>query len=90
MAPRIEAAFRLARSCAVFPIRVYKYCISPLLPPACRYAPTCSEYAVQAITRHGILRGGWYAVCRILRCHPWAAGGYDPVPPVFDKFYRSR
>jgi conserved hypothetical protein YidD len=73
---------KFIRGIAVLPIRLYKYCISPMLPPACRYLPTCSEYAMQAIERHGILRGGWYALRRILRCHPLAEGGYDPVPPT--------
>jgi putative membrane protein insertion efficiency factor len=60
-------------------VRGYQLCISPLFPPCCRYVPTCSEYAVQAVVRHGALRGGWLAAWRILRCHPFAAGGYDPV-----------
>lgn len=57
----------------------YKALISPLLPPACRFVPTCSEYAREAIERYGALRGGWMGVRRILRCHPFHAGGYDPV-----------
>src|SRR5216684_4221537 len=60
-------------------LRAYKWAISPLLPPACRYVPTCSEYAVEAVERYGALRGGWMAFARILRCHPFACGGYDPV-----------
>ena len=60
-------------------LRAYKWAISPLLPPACRYVPTCSEYAVEAVERYGALRGGWMAFARILRCHPFARGGYDPV-----------
>lgn len=62
------------------PIYFYKACISPLLPPACRYVPTCSEYAVQAIKKYGPLKGGWLALKRIGRCHPWGGSGYDPVP----------
>ncbi len=77
------------RAAAVIPIRIYKYCISPLLPPACRYRPTCSSYALEAILRHGIVRGGFYAIRRILRCHPWGGCGYDPVPPLPDS-HRSR
>lgn len=62
-------------------IRGYKLFISPLLPPSCRYQPTCSTYAMQAIERFGVIQGGWMAVKRILRCHPFHPGGYDPVPP---------
>lgn len=61
-------------------IRGYQVALSPLLPPACRYYPTCSNYAVQAIEKYGALRGGWLAARRIGRCHPFAPGGYDPVP----------
>ena len=60
-------------------LRGYKWAISPLFLPACRYVPTCSEYAMEAVDRHGILRGGWMAVKRLLRCHPLVKGGYDPV-----------
>ena len=72
----------LARELVVLPIRLYQYCISPLLPAACRFYPSCSDYALQAILRHGIVRGGWLGLCRLARCHPWSSGGYDPVPPV--------
>ncbi len=61
-------------------IRFYQRFISPLLPRTCIYTPTCSEYAVQAIRKYGCLRGGYLAVKRILRCHPFHEGGYDPVP----------
>jgi putative membrane protein insertion efficiency factor len=60
-------------------LRAYKWAISPLFPPACRYVPTCSEYAMEAVERYGALRGGLMAVARLLRCHPFARGGYDPV-----------
>lgn len=62
------------------PILFYKVCISPLTPPSCRFTPTCSTYALEAIRKHGPLRGTLLAVKRILRCHPWGGSGYDPVP----------
>ncbi len=70
----------MIRSLFLFPIRVYQYAISPFMAPHCRYHPTCSEYAAEAITRHGVPRGLWLGVKRVARCHPWAEGGYDPVP----------
>ncbi len=62
------------------PIHLYRYLISPLLGPGCRYLPSCSEYALEALARHGALTGGWLAVRRLLRCHPWGDSGHDPVP----------
>jgi uncharacterized protein len=62
-------------------IRVYQSYISPLFPPTCRFQPTCSQYAIEAIDRFGAFKGGWLATKRILRCHPFHPGGYDPVPP---------
>jgi uncharacterized protein len=61
-------------------IRFYQRWISPYIPPSCRFFPSCSEYAAQAVTRYGVFRGGWLAVRRLLRCHPFHPGGYDPVP----------
>lgn len=61
-------------------IRFYQYCISPLTPPSCRYVPTCSQYALEALRRYGLWKGGWLALKRLLRCHPWGGSGYDPVP----------
>ena len=61
-------------------LRFYKRWISPALPPACRFTPTCSEYAYQAIEKYGAARGGWLGLRRLSRCHPWNPGGYDPVP----------
>jgi putative membrane protein insertion efficiency factor len=63
-----------------FLIRVYQVALSPLLGPNCRYYPTCSQYAIEAIESHGGLRGAWLAIKRISRCHPWHEGGFDPVP----------
>jgi putative membrane protein insertion efficiency factor len=60
-------------------LRFYKAGISPLLPPSCRFVPTCSEYAREAVERYGALRGSWMGLRRLLRCHPFHAGGYDPV-----------
>ena len=79
----LAAFFRLAlRRSVLLPIRFYQWVISPMLPAACRYQPTCSAYAVEAITRHGVLAGGWMALRRLLRCHPWGGSGFDPVPPA--------
>jgi putative membrane protein insertion efficiency factor len=61
-------------------IRAYQYLLSPWWGSQCRFTPTCSHYAVEALERHGALGGSWLAARRILRCHPWSAGGYDPVP----------
>ncbi|HEX7007458.1 MAG TPA: membrane protein insertion efficiency factor YidD [Alphaproteobacteria bacterium] len=61
-------------------IRLYQYVLSPLIGPTCRFAPSCSEYAIEAITRFGAARGSWLALRRLLRCHPWGGSGYDPVP----------
>ncbi|MDR0565353.1 MAG: membrane protein insertion efficiency factor YidD [Azoarcus sp.] len=62
-------------------IRGYQYAISPLLGPRCRFTPSCSHYALEALEVHGILKGAWLAVRRVARCHPWHPGGADPVPP---------
>jgi putative membrane protein insertion efficiency factor len=65
-----------------FPIRLYRSLISPLLGPHCRFYPSCSGYALEALERHGPLRGSWLALGRLVRCGPWTQGGYDPVPPA--------
>jgi len=68
------------RSVVVGLLRAYKRFVSPLLPPACRFYPSCSEFAAEAVARHGVIRGSWLAVRRLARCHPWSEGGFDPVP----------
>lgn len=65
----------------VFTVNIYRQWISPLLPPSCRFTPSCSAYAVEALMTHGALRGTWLAFRRLLRCGPWHPGGWDPVPP---------
>lgn len=64
----------------VLAVRVYQWCISPLLPRVCRFTPTCSAYAIEALQKHGVIRGLWLAAKRIARCNPWGGEGYDPVP----------
>lgn len=61
-------------------IKAYQALVSPLLPPRCRYSPTCSQYAKEALQKHGLLKGGYLGIKRILSCHPWGGSGYDPVP----------
>jgi uncharacterized protein len=70
----------LPRKAAMLLVRAYRVLISPMLPPSCRFTPTCSSYALTSLERYGLIRGGWLAVKRIGRCHPWSPGGYDPVP----------
>ena len=64
---------------ATFLIKAYRYAISPILPPSCRFYPSCSEYALEALGKYGFLKGSWLALKRIARCHPLSAGGHDPV-----------
>ncbi len=64
----------------ILPVRFYQLCISPILPRSCRYTPTCSEYTIQAIKKHGPINGSILAIKRILSCNPWGGSGYDPVP----------
>ena len=72
-------------------LKVWRLCISPLYGDVCRYYPSCSAYALRAVQFHGALRGSWYTASRLLRCHPWAAGGYDPVrgTPEYDEEMRE-
>lgn len=76
----MKAAKKLASFVLLALIRGYQLLISPMFPPSCRYFPTCSSYAREAVLRHGPLHGGWLALRRLLRCHPWGGLGYDPVP----------
>lgn len=80
----LRGIVRAVRAASVWllclPIYFYRACISPLTPPSCRFTPTCSRYALEAIKKHGPIRGLWLAIRRILRCHPWGGSGYDPVP----------
>jgi putative membrane protein insertion efficiency factor len=70
----------LFRTALIFAVRCYQFAVRPLLIGGCRYVPGCSDYAIEAIERHGPLKGGWLGFKRILRCHPGRRGGYDPVP----------
>jgi putative membrane protein insertion efficiency factor len=86
MSEAAEVAGGAGRPCGVARllaglVRGYQLAISPLLRPSCRFAPSCSEYAYESLVEHGALRGSWLAVRRLLRCHPFCTGGYDPVPP---------
>ncbi len=64
------------------PIRFYQLLISPVLPSSCRFQPTCSEFALEALEKHGMFRGSWLTLRRLARCHPWGKSGFDPVPPT--------
>jgi putative membrane protein insertion efficiency factor len=66
-------------------IRLYRATLSPLMPPVCRFTPSCSAYALEAVQVHGGLKGGWLAARRLLRCRPWGGSGYDPVPPADER-----
>jgi putative membrane protein insertion efficiency factor len=70
-------------------LRLYRAIISPMYGPTCRFYPSCSEYALIAVDRHGVIRGGWLAIRRLLRCHPWNPGGVDPVPPREGRSHRT-
>jgi hypothetical protein len=72
---------RILKELVIFPIRLYQWFISPLIPGSCRHVPTCSTYSIEAIKKHGIIRGLWLGIKRLARCHPWGSHGYDPVPP---------
>ncbi len=78
---------RLLRGCKwllslplILLVQFYRYCISPFTPPTCRFTPTCSQYAIEVLRKHGPLKGLWLTLRRLARCHPWGGSGYDPVP----------
>jgi len=73
----------------ILPVKLYQLTISPILPNSCRHVPTCSHYTIEALKIHGIFKGGWLSLKRILRCHPWGTWGYDPVPPKKEKIKKS-
>ena len=79
----IGALRKIISTVLILLIKGYKLFISTVLPPSCRYHPTCSTYAIQALQKHGIVKGGYLSAKRIIRCHPYAEGGYDPVPEKF-------
>jgi uncharacterized protein len=76
----MESIVQVPRRALALLIRGYQRFLSPLLPPSCRFYPSCSQYALEAISRHGALKGSWLAIRRLARCHPFNAGGFDPVP----------
>lgn len=75
----VDTLLRLPSLAAIGLIAFYRRCVSPLTPPTCRFTPTCSRYAIDALRRYGLLKGGWLAVWRVLRCNPFNHGGYDPL-----------
>ena len=77
------------RRAATWPLRFYRRYLSRLKPPMCRFSPTCSQYAIDAVETHGILRGSMLAIGRIARCHPFCKGGHDPVPPPRSKSHKD-
>jgi putative membrane protein insertion efficiency factor len=78
-----DALRRLPARLAILPILIYRYGISPVIGPRCRFYPSCSEYGIDALVRFGLLRGLWLTGARLVRCHPWHPGGVDPVPGTF-------
>ncbi|GCD20248.1 membrane protein insertion efficiency factor YidD [Cellulomonas algicola] len=86
----VRGAVRLPAQLVLLLLRGYQRFISPMTPPTCRFYPSCSQYAVIAVTRHGLLHGSWLAVRRLLRCHPWNPGGVDDVPPARPPHHHHR
>ena len=79
-ADAMRATARLPAAAVIFLVRLYQVTLSPLLGGQCRFQPTCSHYVIEAVGRHGVWAGGWMGLRRLLRCHPFSRGGYDPVP----------
>ncbi len=77
----MEQIISFIRKMICAPIKIYQYVLSPLITPCCRFYPSCSQYALSAIMHYGVVKGVWLASCRLLRCHPWSRGGYNPVLP---------
>ena len=78
--PEFSTSFRkIMVSPFILLVRIYQYGLSPLLPNACRYTPTCSNYMIEALYKYGVFKGGWLGIKRILRCHPWGGHGHDPL-----------
>lgn len=80
----VGAATMVQKLC-IFPIKCYRFVLSPWLGSNCRFSPSCSYYAEEAVTAHGVFRGFFFTFCRLIRCHPFHPGGYDPVPPIDQK-----
>lgn len=76
----MDSLKKIMQAIVLAPVYFYRWCISPLLPASCRYTPTCSQYMIEAVRKHGIFKGVWLGLKRIARCHPWGGSGYDPVP----------
>ena len=78
-----------AARAVIFVIQLYRHTVSPLRLPTCRFTPTCSQYAVEALSEYGVVKGGWLAVVRLLKCGPWHKGGWDPIPERRDAAHES-
>ena len=81
----MEQINRILRNLMCLPIFLYRWLLKPVIKPCCRYYPSCSQYAIAAVRELGIFKGGWFAMRRLMRCHPWTKGGYDPVLPNEEK-----
>lgn len=85
----MEYIIRTTRFLVTRSIRFYQYVLSPFLGPRCRFYPSCSDYALDSFQEHDILRASWLTICRLMRCHPWSSGGYDPVLPQTKPTFNS-